>query len=313
MILFFNFIHLIFCLTPCIDTTSLLSNQNGYSNVNSLDLKDCIFSRVTLFNNKGGIIFITDISILMTISDCIFYNCSSIEGGAIFYSSTNDYSGCIINKTCSYRCYAQKYSFLFKLINSNKNIFLKLNSISESPNYSFETVDLFYGNQKIEFLNSSKNNCSYVAGFTESYSNQFYCYYSTFINNLLSQGIVNHFYGGNNNYLYFSNIINNNSPTRGIIDFHGSISNINNCIFYNNKNTLFNIYSSSTFYINNNIISHNFNIGTLTNNNNNSNLFFKTYLINHFFTKYCENNFKLYSKSNFNLYKFKLFLFNFLN
>ena len=87
----FSIFHILksYIIIPCIDTSILNKEMNGYKNIkDNFYLSNCFFKRNTIYDLNGGIIFLSNIIINGSIEKCTFYNCSSQIGGAI-YMSTN--------------------------------------------------------------------------------------------------------------------------------------------------------------------------------------------------------------------------------
>ena len=280
----------------CEDTINFNLNQRiNLPLIIIISIYNCNFIRNNQYNGNGGIIFINNIDRNLKINECYFINCScNGDGGAIYYNSNNINSATEINNTCCFYCECL-ISGNFLYFSSNKFINLFLISISKSSSNGIGSHPLvvFYSSHFSENFNSSNNFCNYNSGFSTIRPIYFYNNFCTIYNNNVTNSICIYLFAGTNSRnMLNSNIINNNGKNGGIFylyEFYSeaAIYNLNNCIFYNNKNNLFNVAGSiCKLYILNSKIFHNENLiltsGNLISFNNNNSIFRTEIFINTF-------------------------------
>ena len=261
--------------------------------------------------NHGGAIYFNQNSIIdLLIENCIFFACNSTSntvsysGGALCLIST--LGNFILNKICSTSCKTPSISGTnthgqFALIetSSTNKIYIFFSTIYENcPRYyssnECSQTAIWYGNQIINNLNTSKSELYATPGIQIYLSNSLNMSFSTFSECISRWGIILYFYLGNQRYVYNCNIISNISPSFGVIYNQNANTIIDNCIFKNNSKYL--VSNSGTIIIKNSYISHDsntgFNLGT-------NNLYItETFLLLHFKTFLCNNiiNTKIFPK-----------------
>jgi len=216
----------------------------SYDNVN-MDVSHCCFTRLTQFNGNGGVIHINVASISINISYSVFHDCScSFQGGAIYFSSTNS----SLRMICANRCScgeSQYYHFAYiSAIITNHIDYLSVSYCSDvSPGYY--PICLYYGKQSIYRTNSSMNTVIGHSGISIFSPSVFSSSHCTFSNNRASDTICIYF-RFQSEIMSYTNIVNNNSPSRyGVICVDGGSPKMHYCIFDNNHDSLFCLYSGS--------------------------------------------------------------------
>lgn len=223
----------------CQNSTSDLFRSYYNSNVS---INGCLFSRTVLFSGDGGIIYISNKVLLISIINTVFYECfSSNNGGAIYSDSMNS----SLKNICANRCSAKTYQFAF-LWEFNTNI-VQFLSMAFCSNDSIGDYSTRFdgGNQIIENTNSSMNNIKQISGIGTLNPLSFACSYCHFSNNQVSSIVCVYFYGKSGT-MHHSNVIHNNSPSWGVVSVNnlGSYS-MEYCILCNNKNVLFCVRTTS--------------------------------------------------------------------
>jgi len=214
----------------------------------SFEINYCSFNRMTQYLDNGGVIYIADGSYSMSLSNSMFYNCSSSgHGGAIFFNST--YS--TIQRICANRCSARAdanhfghFAYL-KATQINQVLFLSISFCThiksgECPIY------LLSGSQKVDNTNSSMNNAAYNSAIGFCAPSSFTSTHCTFSNNNVSRWVCLYFFQ-NSGTMSYANIVSNNSPDGyGVVYLSGGGSpKLYYCVFDMNENTLFNVVNGS--------------------------------------------------------------------
>jgi len=170
------------------------------------------------------------------------YCCSSNDGGAIYFCNSPN---TVLKNVCSYRCSCGNTSYYnFGIIGGQSINTADLCSVIQCSNNDgngYYSVCFMNGNQMINSINSSNNRVISHSG--ASFWNVItrtvkYC---TFANNNASQSICVS-QGQNKDHsarIEYTNIVNNNSPSSGVVFTHHGIQYLSNFIFYMNSNTLF--------------------------------------------------------------------------
>ena len=261
-----------------------------FSENSNFEIDSCFFSRNNFYNGYGGIIYCFQIISNMTLKNCIFSECSSERGGAIYFICETQGSNVELKKICCYNCYAEYYQFgIFKIFgNSIHSQNIELLSIL-NDNTQKESLEPFYisnGNINLKYFNTSKSSNRIASGFTIYSATKAEIKFSTIVENYVSDYTCIALYLNYNHYLSYLNVIKNNSPKLGVITNWAGNSVINNSIFYNNTNTLFYV-RSSTLFVSNSVVFHiSYNISDgVTATVESTNIFFdfeKNYLFNSF-------------------------------
>ena len=244
-----------------------LCDNNYRLNNNNLIINNCFFSNIYLLNGNGGTIYISS-SFFLIINESIFNNsiCYSGYGGALFLENVLD---CKLSKICGIFCKAIGGQFGKIQTQNNKIILLNYLTISKCfIEYIGElTLILNKGYQEIKNNNLSFNKHTYISGIYYYYPDNMNSNFCTFYNNSVNGYYICIAFDGNTGNLSNSNIIQNNSPTYGVIYLTNSGNYfLNHCIFRNNLNillfvnsgklTLNNCLSDQNYLINGNIISN---------------------------------------------------------
>ena len=91
------------------------------------------------------------------------------------------------------------------------------------------------GNISLTNYNCSKNINKWCSCIDIHGPDKFYSIYCTIVDNYVSCNTIIHLYSYKNNYLSYYNIVNNNSPNRGLITVCSGKYQLKNSIFLNNK------------------------------------------------------------------------------
>jgi len=202
----------------------------------------CIFSALSA-SNSGAIHYSSPANIL--ISDCIFYQCYSLNLGGAF-SFKNLGIQAVVKRICGFKCHSGTYGQIsYLLMSTNKINYLMESSISKCSYLSSSNGDSYYydgGDPEWTNINSSCNMGKLYIGLSlvrviKSKIN--FCLISS---NYLSNSISIELWGGNN-LISYCNIVNNTQETtnNGIVTSELSSDSVfYSCIFlYNKKNSLF--------------------------------------------------------------------------
>jgi len=241
----------------------------------------------------------------MNVSNSMFYNClCSNEGGAIYFDSSNSF----LRMICACGCKFGDYIWgQFANIYSSLENQVEYLSLSCGPIFSSGFCPIFIksGNQRVYNTNSSMNNVHSYSGIGINSPLSFTSSYCSFSNNKVANSIcINIFYSTYEVLLSYMNIVHNNSPSNGVLYCQGSgTKKLTYCIFHDNKNYLFFIYSGS-LEVSISFIDHP--SSSFTNNNavstktNNSMTFRITYQIQFFNSLHCNADIPLQQKSPMN-------------
>ena len=293
----------------CINCTFHSKIIRSYTNISNLiNLYNCFFTRFFIyegFNNNsfsynsncGSILYCFNILSILNINECIFFRCISTgEGGAIFFYCQIDNSAIYLNKICANECYCN-ISSQFGLFRIQNNIlfnnFLNLISITKCgiSEIGITSLRITYGNQSLNYLNSTNNYCRTVSSLFIDTPNKFIGKYCLIKNNKSFQSTIYlHIWKEELNIirklLYF-NVIQNYSPNLGVVITAGYGSyNISHSNFILNQNILFFIQNISILFLDNSFVDNNLYNGTLITNNLLNNLI--NLNMNYFTTIYCE-------------------------
>ena len=269
-------------------------------------------------NGNGGIIYCYNIICKMKLNNCIFYKCCcDSNGGAIYLSCFTNGTNVELNRICASNCFTNinQFSFISTFHSADCNnsaIFLSINNCNFNDK-NYISYYLSYGNMYIKNFNSSKNFNKEISTISISRQNIFEGIFWTIVDNIVTEDKNVMLNGNYINILSFCNIINNISPLdNGVITIWYGSYIIDNCIFLNNKNTLFYVHKGE-LNINNcfiNLININSHKGIINLNNysliNNIN----TLILNHYSTIHCNiNNFQnTFQNQIYHLNIFKYFL-----
>jgi len=226
----------------CVDEN--ISQGRSYDGVDC-NISDCVFIRMEEYLDKGGVIYAQSSSVKVFISNSMFYNCmSSRNGGAICFDTCDQFA---LKTTCISNCktgdsYSGHFAYL-RVYNENSLEFCSITSCS-TDTLGMYPVFLYLGDQKILHLNFSLNNARMGSSFRSYNPNTFLSNYCTFSNNNASESICISFYNSYGSFLVsvpiqYSNIVNNNSPSLGLILSYDVSVTFKYCIFDQNHDVLF--------------------------------------------------------------------------
>jgi len=259
----------------------------------SFEISYCYFNRLTMYSANGGVLYISDGSYSMNVSNSMFYNCTcSNNGGAIYFYSTNSSMKMICANKCSCKGADDFYGQFSYILASKENIvdYASLSLCShimagEAP------VLLHSGNQRVDNTNSSLNHGYQCSGIHISSPVTYQSAFCTFSNNKVSHSICLWF-TYNTGTVSYSCVVHNNSPSFGIIYSYNGSPKIQYCVFDMNQNTLF-CAVTGTFEVSHSFISL---IGSLSSDvavsiaNNNSFTKKQTYHMVFFNSFYCNTD-----------------------
>jgi len=211
-----------------------------YDNV-SIMISDCFFMRSLVFSGDGGVIRISTSTQYMSISYSTFSNCScSGYGGAIYFQSTNS----SMKMICATNCDASYCHFSYlRASKVNQVEFLSVTSCSCYTS-GFYVLFLQTGDQRVDNTNISMNNANQVSGILINNPFSFTSLHCTFSNNKVMNSFCLCFWS-NSGTMSFANIVHNNSPSNGVVFIDGGSPKMKYCIFQNNQNILFCVWSGS--------------------------------------------------------------------
>ena len=256
----------------------------------NINISNCFFSRISLYNGDGGVINVNGGSYSMNVNNSMFYNCIANNYGAIYFYSTNSY----LRMICANRCSASWFHFVYlKTSQMNQFEYISVSKCTES-NPGYYSFGLSLGNQNVDYTNSSMNNAFWGSGIYTWSPSSYNSSYCTFSNNKVSDkyciclgstsGII---------YMSYANIVYNNSPSHGVVYVWGSGSRkMMYCIFHNNQNNLFFVESGS-LEVSHSFISHSgsFSISTAVSTSiNNSFTNIITYQLQFYNSHYCNTD-----------------------
>jgi len=267
-----------------------IDQGRSYANV-TIDISQCFFSRHSLYDGNGGVIYVFGSPHSMDITNIMFYNCvCSNQGGAIYFSSSNSSLRMICANSCL--CGIYKVGNFAHLLASKANQveYLSISNCSHTTS-GYNPVFLNLSYQRVDNTNSSMNNAIQVSGIqinSPSSSTSSFC---TFSNNKVSDGICIFFASSSGTIsMSFANIVHNNSPSIGVVFISGVGSKkMMYCIFHNNQNTLFREYQGS-LELSHSFIDHSGSFSSLiSESTSNNNSFTKrvTYQIQFFNSHHC--------------------------
>jgi len=266
-----------------------IAQGRSYSQVN-LSVSNCFFSRSSLYSGHGGVIFVDGGSYSINVNYSMFYNCAcSNHGGAIYFNSINSFFSMNCANGCS--CGSSYYGHFGWIYSTSNNsvIYLSITNCSYQC-VSHSSIELKYGFQIFNFVNSSKNYAAHASSVVFWYANEISCNYCTFSSNIAGGGICIQF-SSVVGTIYYINFIDNNSPTNYgvILSMTSSAVHFIYGVFAQNHDTLFEAHSTSTITLSSSFIGHSgvTNSGKVTYQSNNSFIIIQTYQIQFFNSYYC--------------------------
>jgi len=220
-----------------------IDQGRSYSQMD-IDISDCFFSRYSLYNGDGGVIYVYGGSYSMNINYSMFYNCvCSSQGGAIYFYSTNS----SLRMICANRCSASWYHFAYLSASQvNQVEYLSVSKCSHTTS-GYYPIYLYTGYQRVDNTNSSMNNAYMGSGIGIWSPSTFTSSHCTFSNNKVSDSVCIFIWSDPGTIsMSYANIVHNNSPKDGIVSvFKGGPIKMMYCIFQNNQNYLFYLETGS--------------------------------------------------------------------
>ena len=294
-----GFLHLFFSTLVkrnghFINKNVFLSNEcksetidSGRSYVNEqVSIYNCFFRRLSEYSGSGGVISISGSYFTMKIELTMFYNClCSTSGGAIYFSSEN----CTLYKVCAFRITSSSY-YHFAYLEVAKTVTIDLLSLSTSSYSSIgdTSLGLRNGDQSFTHSNISYNMARVASTILTKAAGKILFSYFTLADNYVSCCICLQLSQSIGDVLY-ANIINNNSPSYGVVHLWSSGTyTMQYCIYFENQNTLL-CADSGSMTLSNCFISHAFVIlsGPVTTINNNTLLRTQSYAHQFYMSYYC--------------------------
>jgi len=232
------FYYLSFCFSIC-PIQRLNSSDTLICNI-----YECVFD--SFYSSlPGSVTYISNSSLQVSIKQCLFMSCvSEGRGGAIYIVSSNSF---LVDKTCAYSCYSMGNffgQFAYIMLKSGVDhcfSFISLIKCAPNRNNCNASIHMYDGSQRFLNNNITNNHGYQSSGGYFCYSNGLDCRFCTFSGNTVQNGIIFELIGGINSRVFsMCNIVNNISPSKGIISTRtDTVSNIfSECIFYNNTNIL---------------------------------------------------------------------------
>lgn len=275
---------MIYLNSVCIDET--IVGGRSYNETDVL-ICNCLFGRSMQYSDDGGVIYLYTGAYKLDVSYSVFYNCSSLNRGGAIY--TYNLINASVTMVCAYRCFAV-HGYHFARLYSSKNIVMRYLSISSCSYYPHGAYSI---SPTAGFQEYYENNCSlnYAMHYSDilfESPSTFASAYNSFCNNSVSEYICI-FLSMIPGTIGYSNIINDLSPSYGVVYINGGNPCFDHCIFDMNKNTLFYVNSGS-LSISNSFIYHSGTFSTFSpvqTNNNNSMTRIETYQMVFFASHYC--------------------------
>jgi len=236
----------------------------------------CYFLQMSLFDkitSTNSAIYVNANSVFLYISKSDFISCaSSIEGGAIRFSSSG--GGIAQEYSCSYSCYSSSTSSYGQFSHQtvavsqpNSVLYSSVSLCCPFPSYDRRApIYTNSGKPVFHYNNFSNNYASYDSAFRIDYGNELSISYTTILNNKANDRQCTNIKEGTGiKVMNYTNYIGNNSPlTHGSVLIWDTTFFIKKCIFYENTNTLFYVYSSGKLTVSESYISHDYTVKTGT-------------------------------------------------
>jgi len=202
----------------------------------SFDISGCLFERNQVFNNNGGVILITN-GDSMKIYNSVFYICtvsSSYTGGAIYFGSNQS----SIRMVCANRCSAGWCHFA--RIQTSKSSIVQYLSYSQCSTTTTgeRPLEFSNGDQVFNHNNGSMNRVTYHSAMGIYNPTTMDVSFCSFSNNIAAQWVCLRFFGSTGNITRL-NVVHNNSPNHEGVVFVTGFFVFDDCVFFNNRNTLF--------------------------------------------------------------------------
>ena len=196
--------------------------------------------------DKGGAVFIEDLTAFLNVSYSSFYNCSSSSSGGSIFSNT---SSLYLYAVCCRESKSSKGgSFIYSYCANNKEntiLYTSLSHCSCDKSYIAITVRGF---EKCNFLNSTFNHCYQTSGFMFHYGNdRSNTSYGSLVNNSDIRGCTLEYSDGrmhimNYNILYNIGTSSDSSPC-GIMSTWRGIGSCELCTFLYNTGSKYLFFS----------------------------------------------------------------------
>jgi len=136
----------------------------------NINISNCFFSRSSSYSGNGGVIYVSASSCSMNVNYSIFYNCvCSIQGGAIYFISSNS----CLRMICANSCSGSSCHFSYLQASQvNQVEYLSVSNCSHSTS-GYHSICLESGNQRVDNTNSSMNNAEYYSVIFDVFSKIF--------------------------------------------------------------------------------------------------------------------------------------------
>jgi len=222
-----------------------IDQGRSYIHIN-ISISNCFFKRYSSYSGNGGVIYVYLGSYSMNVNYSMFYNCvCSSWGGAIYFCSSDSCFRMICANSCSSGASAGGQ---FAIILTTRTFHVEHLSVSNCSHniYGSYSIHLFSTYLRVDNTNSSMNNAKEGSGIRISSPSSFTSSHCTFSNNKVSDGICIYFFSNPGTIsMSYANIVHNNSPSDGVVYVNGAFPMMMYCIFKNNQNTLFCVWSGS--------------------------------------------------------------------
>jgi len=294
-------LYRLFCFVIRNSCTNYPSDTRSFIlSTGALTVQNCVFSRSSTYSGDGSVIYYSGNS-QFTLKESSFYKCCSSSSGGAIIATSNDL---FFYKVCARECKCLSYGEFSFISNTGKGEFSFVSMLycSDDNNGNYP-VYMQGGNQIFGDSNSSYNYVAVASGFCFDSPSQLSVTYSSFSNNRATSRICVYFHrGSGNRNMEKCNIINNNSPTGGVvISNYGGDYTLNDCIMIDNIDKVL-CAEDATLRVNSCYIYHSGDIYT-------GNVIFanlqliKTapFPLTHFYTYYCQaeaNHPMIYSRNS---------------
>jgi len=231
---------MLFFLIPLISSgycfnESIYSGRSQYSINTITNISYCFFTRINSSTGNGGVLYFNTMVGNLYMEYTGFYNIGSSGVGGAFYLILESVR---ISYCCANSCYGVYFHYGYiKVSNSTGLEFQSISYCSKSIT-GYTSLMTAGGDIIINNLNSSMNIASRFAGMDSYQTSGFLCSFSTFAHNNVSEYSC---LGFNMNMAEIKriNIIDNTSPSRGIIYVRGDAKlTIEEAVMNQNKNIL---------------------------------------------------------------------------
>lgn len=264
------------------------SSGRSYNQV-SISIENCVFTRLNKYSGSGGVIYASGSGYNMSASFSMIINCTATGiGGAIFFNS----QASILKTICVFRCHSDNMCHFAQVstVQENEASFLSMSYCSYQI-LKPHPMEMIYGNQITNNLNSSLNFNTWGSGFYSLSSLSYESSFCIFSNNYAQQYTclyINNLTGTMSSAIF----VHNNSPsTNGLINsVRNARFSMNYCIFDDNEGVLFSPQTGGAIELAHCYIYHEGSFETksiVTTANNNSLQKRQTYEVGLFGSQYC--------------------------